>query len=138
MQKLVDSLDADFEEGDKSEEDKKPTSVGLKSAFSKTDSSDSTKADAEDLVETEAKEEEVTAEGEEGKTSSEPNESKTKLDGRGADDGDKKEKEKQTARTDYEMLDELTSFLYLDEDPQPILCGYFFKIMEQLLLKQKN
>jgi len=138
VQKLVDSLDADFEEGDKSEEDKKPTSVGLKSAFSKTDSSDSTKADAEDLVETEAKEEEVTAEGEEGKTSSEPNESKTKLDGRGADDGDKKEKEKQTARTDYEMLDELTSFLYLDEDPQPILCGYFFKIMEQLLLKQKN
>ena len=41
-------------------------------------------------------------------------------------------------RVDYSLLDELTNFLYTDEDPLPILCGYFHKIMDQLLLKQKT
>lgn len=35
-------------------------------------------------------------------------------------------------------MDELTSFLYREDDPLPILCGYFNKIMQQLLVKQKN
>lgn len=109
--------------------DKKPTSVGLKAAFNKTEGEGS-KEDKDDLVEIEGKDEDVAAEGEEGKTSSDPNESKTKLDTRATtEDTEKKEQEK-VKRPDYEMLDELTSFLYSDEDPLPILCGYFFKIME--------
>ena len=35
-------------------------------------------------------------------------------------------------------MDHLTSFLYKPDDPLPILCGYFNKIMQQLLVKQKN
>lgn len=34
-------------------------------------------------------------------------------------------------------MDSLSQFLYEDEDPLPILCGYFLKVMEQLLDKQK-
>lgn len=35
-------------------------------------------------------------------------------------------------------MDSLSQFLYEDEDPLPILCGYFLKVMEQLLDKQKQ
>ena len=38
---------------------------------------------------------------------------------------------------DYTLIDALSEFLYLDEDPLPILCGYFLKVMEQMLDKQK-
>jgi len=34
-------------------------------------------------------------------------------------------------------MDGITQFLFEDEDPLPILTGYFLKIMEQLLDKQK-
>ena len=40
-------------------------------------------------------------------------------------------------KRDYSLMDTLSSFLYEDEDPLPILCGYFLKVMEQLLDKQK-
>ena len=36
------------------------------------------------------------------------------------------------------MIDAMSKFLYEDEDPLPILTGYFLKIMEQLLDKQKQ
>ena len=51
---------------------------------------------------------------------------------------EKKEPVEPVKRQDYTLLDELTSFLYEDADPLPILCGYFHKIMDQLLLKQKQ
>lgn len=58
----------------------------------------------------------------------------TKLGGsRNEEDEDiesKKEPVEPVKRNDYSLLDELTSFLYTDEDPLPILCGYFLKIME--------
>ena len=41
-------------------------------------------------------------------------------------------------RLDFTLMDSLTSFLYSEDDPLPILCGYFNKIMQQLLIKQKN
>lgn len=34
-------------------------------------------------------------------------------------------------------MDTICDFLYSDEDPLPILTGYFLKVMEQLLDKQK-
>ena len=34
-------------------------------------------------------------------------------------------------------MDTICEFLYSDEDPLPILTGYFLKVMEQLLDKQK-
>ena len=39
---------------------------------------------------------------------------------------------------DYSLLDQLTGFLYTDEDPLPVLCGYFTKIMKSLLKHQKQ
>lgn len=41
-------------------------------------------------------------------------------------------------KKDYSLLDSVCQFLYEDEDPLPILCGYFLKIMEQMLDKQKQ
>ena len=41
-------------------------------------------------------------------------------------------------KLDFALMDQLTSFLYKADDPLPILCGYFNKIMQQLLVKQKN
>ena len=38
-------------------------------------------------------------------------------------------------KSDYSLLDSITNFLYEEEDPLPILCGYFLKVMEQLLDK---
>lgn len=46
-------------------------------------------------------------------------------------------KEPEKAKHDYSLMDSLSQFLYEDEDPLPILCGYFLKVMEQLLDKQK-
>lgn len=41
-------------------------------------------------------------------------------------------------KSDYSLMDTLSGFLYEEEDPLPILCGYFLKVMEQLLDKQKQ
>jgi hypothetical protein len=35
-------------------------------------------------------------------------------------------------------MDTLVGFIDTDEELQPILCGYFLKIMVQMLQKQKN
>ena len=40
-------------------------------------------------------------------------------------------------KSDYSLMDSLCQFLYSDEEPLSILCGYFLKIMSQLLDKQK-
>ena len=45
---------------------------------------------------------------------------------------------KEQPKRDYSLMDSLSQFLYEDEDPLPILCGYFLKVMEQLLDKQKQ
>ena len=47
-------------------------------------------------------------------------------------------KEPEKPKHDYSLIDSLSQFLYEDEDPLPILCGYFLKVMEQLLDKQKQ
>ena len=47
-------------------------------------------------------------------------------------------KEPEKPKHDYSLMDSLSAFLYEDEDPLPILCGYFLKVMEQLLDKQKQ
>lgn len=47
-------------------------------------------------------------------------------------------KEPEKPKHDYSLIDSLSQFLYDDEDPLPILCGYFLKVMEQLLDKQKQ
>lgn len=38
-------------------------------------------------------------------------------------------------KKDYTLMDTMSQFLYEDEDPFPILTGYFLKVMEQLLDK---
>lgn len=45
------------------------------------------------------------------------------------------EAEPELKKSDYSLMDSLTGFLYEDSDPLPILCGYFLKIMDQLLNK---
>ena len=40
-------------------------------------------------------------------------------------------------KSDYSLMDSLCQFLYSDEEPLSILCGYFLKVMSQLLDKQK-
>lgn len=141
MKQLVEELDADFDDGETKTEETtpKPTTVGLKPAFNKADSDDKTgaggaaKEDKDGEVEIGCGEEDV-EDGDEGKKPAGAKELTAKLD-------HKKEEEVEKAapvkRTDYSLLDELTSFLYNEEDPLSILCGYFFKIMEQLLNKQK-
>ena len=47
-------------------------------------------------------------------------------------------KEPEKPKHDYSLIDSLSQFLYEDDDPLPILCGYFLKVMEQLLDKQKQ
>jgi hypothetical protein len=37
----------------------------------------------------------------------------------------------------YELLDKLFEFLNAEEEPYPILCGYFNKVVLALLNKQK-
>ena len=73
---------------------------------------------------------------EEGKKGDSPQEADKKAGAMTNDE--KKEPVEPVKRMDYTLLDELTSFLYADDDPLPILCGYFHKIFDQLLLKQKQ
>jgi hypothetical protein len=39
---------------------------------------------------------------------------------------------------DYSLIDSLVGFVDTDDELLPILCGYFLKICQQLLAKQKN
>lgn len=70
--------------------------------------------------------------GEEGVKNSEANELTAKL---GGSTKDEEEASEPVLKSDYSLLDSITNFLYEEEDPLPILCGYFLKVMEQLLDK---
>ena len=93
------------------------------------------KAEKEDNVELES---EDVNEGEEGTTSAKPETTKPAQSSNLAAKEEAKEPEVKRPKNDYALMDLLTSFLYKKEDPIPILCGYFNKVMQQLLVKQKN
>lgn len=116
------------------EENKKTgiTSVGLKQNIKDAGKSEEEKAEDDDEVQMEDPSEDVTEEGDEGKKSGEANAStETKLAGALA-------QEEAAPKYDYSLLDMVTQFLYEDAEPLPILCGYFTKILDQLLDKQKQ
>jgi hypothetical protein len=71
----------------------------------------------------------VKAEAEEGTKSSAQISTETKL---------KKVEENPRKHIDYSLIDGLCSFVESDDELLPILCGYFHKVMGQLLLKQKT
>ena len=73
--------------------------------------------------------------GDEGEKSGDANELTAKL---GGSTKDEEEASEPVQKADYSLLDSITQFLYEEEDPLPILCGYFLKVMEQLLDKQKQ
>ena len=81
-----------------------------------------------------AAEEDVKEDGQEGKSPGDANESDTKLVGAISQDEDMTRDETQPApqpkKQEYPLMDMLCSFLYEDEEPLPILCGYFSKIVE--------
>ena len=132
---MVEELDQDldlFADGADGEDNKKSgiTSVGLKKNIADAGKSEESKAEDDDEVQMEDPSEDVNEEGEEGKKSGEANAStETKLPGA---------QEDAAPKYDYSLLDMITQFLYEDAEPLPILCGYFTKIMDQLLDKQKQ
>ena len=73
---------------------------------------------------------------EEKKTNQANDSSQTKL--AGSQLSQPAEEEKYVPKKDYTLMDTLCQFLYEDDDPLPILTGYFLKVMEQLLDKQKQ
>ena len=125
--------DTDKAAGAEEEEEKKDkpaiTSVGLKENIKNVNA----KADDDDEVQMEDPSEDVKDEDE--KQTNEANDSSaTKLAGAQL----AAEEEKQGPKKHYTLIDSLSQFLYEDEDPLPILTGYFLKVMEQLLDKQKQ
>lgn len=126
------------EEEKTEEETEKPTltQVGLKesikNAGAKTE--DNQNDDDDDEVNTEDPSEDVN-DAEEGDKPDDANDSTaTKLAGAKLEE---EAVEEPLPRKDYSLLDQVTSCLYEEEELLPILCGYFLKVMEQLLDKQK-
>ena len=98
---------------------------------------DDENADGDDEVNLEDPAEDV-QDAEEGKKPNEAKESQsTKLGGHTHDETAEDTVVEPVAKYDYSLLDMICQFLYEDEDPLPILCGYFLKIMEQMLDKIK-
>ena len=136
---MVEELDQDldlFAEGDEEKKKDGPTSVGLKenikNAGAKSDEAKE-KADDDDEVQMEDPSEDVNDDAEEGAKSGDANEStETKLAGAQLA---QEEAAEPTPKHDYSLLDMVTAFLYEDTEPLSILCGYFLKIMDQLLDK---
>lgn len=127
------------EEEKNEEETEKPTltQVGLKesikNAGAKTE--DNQNDDDDDEVNTEDPSEDVN-DAEEGDKPDDANDSTaTKLAGAKLEE---EAVEEPLPRKDYSLLDQVTSCLYEEEELLPILCGYFLKVMEQLLDKQKQ
>ncbi len=149
---MVDTLDQDLEldgDEDKSSEEKKSettaaaadkptlTSVGLKenikNANAKTD--EAKEEEDDDEVNTEDPSEDVN-DAEEGEKPVDANDStETKLAGAKLEEEAAAEP---VPKKDYSLLDQVTACLYEEEELLPILCGYFLKVMEQLLDKQKQ
>jgi hypothetical protein len=138
---LVDTLDQDLgldgDDGDESK--KKVTSVGLKQNIrnaNKKESGDDDEVNTEEP----AASEDVKEEGQEGSSRGDANASQaTKLAGAIPQDEDMTQDatDVPAKKQDFPLMDMLCSFLYEDEEPLPILCGYFSKILEQMLDKQK-
>lgn len=101
----------------------------------KEDKADKAEKD-DDEVQVEDPSEDV-KEAEEGAKGDEINELEAKLGGTPKEE-ETTEPTEVGPKFDYSLLDSLCGFLYEDEDPLPILCGYFLRIMEQLLDKQKH
>lgn len=142
---MVDTLDQDLDlDGDaaKDDEEKKDkptiTSVGLKESIknvaAKSDERKDSKADDDDEVQLEEPAEDV-KDDDEKKTNLANDSNATKLAGSQLS---QPEEEQPGPKRDYTLIDTLCQFLYEDEDPLPILTGYFLKVMEQLLDKQKQ
>jgi len=75
--------------------------------------------------------EDVKDDAEEGEKTGDANESTTKLTGvLDQEEEENTEPTEAIAKHDYTLLDSFGQFLYEDEDPLPILCGYYLKIME--------
>ena len=69
-------------------------------------------------------------EADEGTTAAKPEESKPAQSTNLAENQEAKEPEMNRPKLDFTLMDQLTSFLYKPDDPLPILCGYFNKIMQ--------
>ena len=144
---LKDAIKKTGEKGEeeKTDEDKKEDGDDKKEGEDKEDASKSDEAvktttssndDKDDqVIQDDDKDENVKDDAEEGSKAADAKETEKKA---GAMTNDEKKEivdAEPVKRADYSLLDELTNFLYTDEDPLPILCGYFHKIMDQLLLK---
>ena len=100
------------------------------------DKTEEQKAKSDDEVQVEDPSEDVDAD-DQAKTNKANESTETKLPGQ--DNEETKETvEEPLPKKDYSLMDGITQFLFEDEDPLPILTGYFLKIMEQLLDKQKQ
>lgn len=153
----MDTLDQDLElddddskpaeeEKEKKEESAAPTTVGLKENIKNANAKpeDETEEKTADSTPVEDKEDEVQVEdpsedvkeADEENNAGETNDLTAKLGG-STKDAEETEPIEEKPKHDYSLLDSLSSFLYEDKDPLPILCGYFLKVMEQLLDKQK-
>ena len=128
-----------FGDDDKNDDSKRKTitSVGLKENIKKANKSG---ADGDDEVNLEDPSEDVKDEGMEGKKAGDANAStSTKLAGAlGNEQTEETTAEPAAPKKDYSLLDSVCAFLYEESEPLPILCGYFLKVMEQLLDKQKQ
>ena len=114
-----------FEDND--DDDKEPD------ASSKPDAA--AKAEKEDNVEIDEESEDVKADEEGSKNTKEAKEPTPVQTSNLGKEKAPAEPAEPVKRMDFSLMDSLTSFLYQDEDPLPILCGYFNKIMQQLLIK---
>ena len=115
---MVDTLDEDLDIENDGEESKE--------AAEEKKNKDAASADAEDEVQVEENEDTKADAEEEGSKTPEANESEAIKDDAPI-----------VPKHDYTLIDTLSEFLYSDEEPLAILCGYFLKVMEQMLDKQK-
>lgn len=137
----------DGEEKSKEESDKKqPSSVALKESLTKKDEAEAQEgeekkdADEQEVEEKQEdnKDEDVKIEdGDEGAKTESNETSGARKTSKSASENEEL-LEADVKKSDYSLMDSLTGFLYEDTDPLPILCGYFLKIMDQLLNKQKQ
>ena len=114
---MVDTLDEDLDIENDGEEAKGEES---KEAAEEKKNKDAASADAEDEVQVEENEDTKADDvEEEGSKTPEANESEAIKDDAPI-----------VPKHDYTLIDTLSEFLYSDEEPLAILCGYFLKVME--------
>ena len=113
---MVDTLDEDLDIENDGEEAK---GEEAKEAAEEKKNKDAASADAEDEVQVEENEDTKADAEEEGSKTPEANESEAIKDDAPI-----------VPKHDYTLIDTLSEFLYSDEEPLAILCGYFLKVME--------